>query len=86
MAIEFRNRTWGGDAETLAWMRQEGIVLVAADELEHETLSRGALNGQHDVPSCGAFTGPHDTPMCGVFTGNATPLVAHARDQVAQTV
>ena len=41
MAVEFRDRAWGKDTEAIAWMREHDVVLVAADELWHETVSRG---------------------------------------------
>lgn len=40
MGVEFRNRSCGKDARMLSYLRQAGIVLVAADELLHETLQR----------------------------------------------
>ena len=43
MAIEFRNREWlTGDTgeETVRWAKENDLLLVAADELEHETFQR----------------------------------------------
>jgi uncharacterized protein YecE (DUF72 family) len=43
MAIEFRNREWlTGDTgeETVRWAKDNDLLLVAADELEHETFQR----------------------------------------------
>jgi len=42
-AVEFRNRDWiTGDvgAQTVRWCREHDLLLVAADELEHETFQR----------------------------------------------
>lgn len=43
MAVEFRNRDWitgeRGD-DTARWCREHDLLLVAADELEHETFQR----------------------------------------------
>jgi uncharacterized protein YecE (DUF72 family) len=40
MAVEFRSRNWGADTALLMWMRQAGVVLIAADELLHETMQK----------------------------------------------
>jgi len=43
MAVEFRNRDWiTGDvgAQTVRWCQEHDLLLVAADELEHETFQR----------------------------------------------
>jgi uncharacterized protein YecE (DUF72 family) len=41
MAVEFRNRDWFGTPDAakslVAWLSEAGIVLIAADELRHET-------------------------------------------------
>lgn len=41
MAVEFRNRAWfespAAAAETASFLRAHGIILIAADELKHET-------------------------------------------------
>ena len=52
MAVEFRNRDWvvgtAGDA-TAAWCRRNGLALVAADELHHETMQPD--RAQRGLPS-----------------------------------
>lgn len=44
MAAEFRNRGWfrteAAARELCGWLGEAGIVLVAADELRHETFQR----------------------------------------------